>query len=126
MPLPCTFQMCYLSFLADPFHYTLLLSTLYALISHVGYSRSAESIYSTFMATFGRGEYKKFMGKWKELKAAKSEVTKVSAQVLTTFLKNNSNSYLIIIYYRMNLLNGLNYNVKLINFKLTSILSVRE
>ena len=75
--------MCCFSFLVEPFYYTLILSSLYALISHLGYSRAAEAIYSTFMATFGRGEYKKFMGKWKELKAAKAEVTKVSAQVRT-------------------------------------------
>ena len=78
LPIPI---MCCFSFLVDPFYYTLILSTLYALISQLGYTRASELIYSAFMATFGRGEYKKFMGKWRELKAAKAEVSKVSAQV---------------------------------------------
>lgn len=80
---PSTYtHMCYFSFLVEPFYYTLILSTLHALISHLGYARAAELVYSTFMAaTFGRGDHKKFMGKWRELKTAKSEVKKVSAQV---------------------------------------------
>jgi len=73
--------MCVFSFLADPFYYTLLLSLLYAGISRLGYTRSAELIYSSFLAVFGRAEYKKFTANWSELKRAKGEVKKVSAQV---------------------------------------------
>jgi hypothetical protein len=73
--------MCPFSFLADPFYYTLLLTFLYSIICRLGYSRAAELIYSSFLAAFGRAEYKKFMGSWKELKMAKAEVKKVSAQV---------------------------------------------
>ena len=90
--------MCYLSFLVEPFYYTLLLSTLYALISHLGYSRTSELIYSAFMATFGRGDYKTFMGKWRELKAAKTEVTKVSAQVRASRIEAKRIIFIIIYF----------------------------
>lgn len=73
--------MCVFNFLADPFYYTLLLSFLYAGISRLGYTRSAELIYSSLLAVFGRAEYKKFTTNWSELKGAKGEVKKVSAQV---------------------------------------------
>ena len=73
---------CYFSCLADPLVYTFLLASLYAAICQLGYSRAAELIYSSFLAVFGRNDYKKFMASWKELKAAKVEVTKVSAQVI--------------------------------------------
>lgn len=73
--------MCVFSFLADPFYYTLLLTLLYSAISRLGYTRSSELIYSSFLALFGRAEYKKFTTSWSELKAAKAEVKKVSAQV---------------------------------------------
>lgn len=74
--------MCYFSFLLEPFFYTLILTALYTLIAKLGYSRSAELIYSSLQSVFGRGEYRKFMASWRELKGAKLEVTKVSAQVI--------------------------------------------
>ena len=73
--------MCYFSFLTDPFHYTLIFSALHALITKLGYSRCAELIYFSILAVFGRAESQKFMANWKALKAAKTEVSKVSPQV---------------------------------------------
>ena len=116
---------CYFSCLTDPLIYTFLLSSVYALICQLGYSRSAELIYSSFLAVFGRNDYKKFMNSWRELKAAKAEVGKVSAQV-----KKIEGIMLFITCSpfrssRMNSLNGPNCNVELINFKLISISNVK-
>lgn len=38
-------------------------------------------IYSGILAVFGRKDYKQFLESWKELKAAKADVSKTSAQV---------------------------------------------
>ena len=65
----------------EPFYSTLILFSLHALISKLGYTRAAESIYSSFLITFGRKDNKKFLENWRELKTAKAEVSKTSAQV---------------------------------------------
>ena len=70
-----------LTLFTDPFFYTAFLSLLYALLSKIGYTRAAETIYSTFVGIFCRAEHRKFLQNWKELKGAKGEVSKVSAQV---------------------------------------------
>ena len=73
--------MCVFSCLVDPFYYTLFLTALYTLIAKIGFTRAAEGIYSAILMVFGRKDYKAFLASWKELKVAKTEVSKVSAQV---------------------------------------------
>lgn len=73
--------MCMFSCVVEPFYYTIFLALLYTFIARIGFTRAAEIIYSGILAVFGRKDYKQFLESWKELKAAKADVSKTSAQV---------------------------------------------
>ena len=67
--------------LANPFIYTFVLASLYALITKLGYSQVAELIYSSLQFTLFRSTNRDYIKCWRDLRAAKLEVSKVSAQV---------------------------------------------
>lgn len=67
--------------LLDPLFYVFYVAAFLAVVSRVGYSRSAEAIYDALQFCCGRREHRQFMQSWRALKAAKGEVSRVSAQV---------------------------------------------
>ena len=67
--------------LSNPFVYTFVLAGLYAIITKLGYSQVAEMIYSALQFTILRSANRDYIKCWRDLRAAKLEVSKVSAQV---------------------------------------------
>lgn len=67
--------------LANPFVYTFVLASLYAVITKFGYTQVAEFLYSALQFTLFRSANRDYIKCWRDLRAAKLEVSKVSAQV---------------------------------------------
>jgi hypothetical protein len=67
--------------LANPFVYTFVLASVYAVITKFGYAQVAELIYSAIQFTVLRSANRNYIKCWRDLRAAKLDVSKVSAQV---------------------------------------------